>query len=237
MLSRYSAWRLGHARLPALAVDRLHRPGGGGEVRHAAVDRQRRLVDAAQLLGAGMDMHQLLLGHRQVEQRVAAGRRLAEARPDGDDEIAGLEALAQRRADADAEIAGIVGMTVVEQVLVAERGAHRQIVGLDEGADVGAGLGAPAAAAHDHHRPLGRLEQLAQPGHVARRRRAAGDLVGAGIGHLDLVGQHVLGQRQHDRTRPAVQRACGMPGSPVRECGGRPRSGSTHLAIWPNMRR
>ena len=97
-------------------------------------------------------------------------------------------------------------MTVVDQVLVAERGAHRKIVGLDEGPDVGAGLGAPAAAAHDHHRPLGRVEQLAQLGHVARRGRAAGDLVGAGIGHLDLVGQHVLGQRQHDRARPAVQR-------------------------------
>ncbi len=97
-------------------------------------------------------------------------------------------------------------MAVVEQVLVAERGTDRQVVGLDEGADIGAGLCAPAAAAHDHHRPLRRVEQGAQRRHVVRRGRAAGDLVGAGIGHLDLVDQHVLGQGDHDRTRPAIQR-------------------------------
>ena len=151
-------------------------------------------------------MHQLLLRHRQVEQRVAAGRRLAQPRADGDDQVAGLQPLAQRRADADAEIAGIVRMAVVEQVLVAERGADRQVVGLDEGTDVGAGLGGPAAAAHDHHRLLGRGQQLAQRRHVLGRRRAARDLVGAGVGHLDLVDQHVLGQRDHDRAGPAVQR-------------------------------
>jgi hypothetical protein len=47
--------------LPARAVDRLHRLGRRGEGLHARVDRQGRLVDAAELLGAGMDVHQLLL--------------------------------------------------------------------------------------------------------------------------------------------------------------------------------
>ena len=51
---------------------------------------------------------------------------------------------------------------------------------------------------------FGRREQLAQRRHVARRRRAARDLVGTGIGDLDLVDQHVLRQREHDRTGPAV---------------------------------
>ncbi len=101
-------------------------------------------------------------------------------------------------------------MAVIEQVLIAERGAHRQVAGLHERPDIGAGLRRPAAAADDHHWPLRLVEQLAQLRHVVGRGRAAGDLVGAGIGHLDLVDQHVLGQGDHDRTRPAVQ--CRMEG-------------------------
>ncbi len=98
-------------------------------------------------------------------------------------------------------------MAIVEQILVAERGADRKPVGFDEGADVLAGAGAPAAAADDDHRPLGLFEQSAQGRHVVGRRRAARDLVGAGIGDLDLVDQHVFRQRDHDRPGPAVHRA------------------------------
>ena len=60
-----------------------------------AVDREVGRVDAAQLLGAGMDVHQRLARHRRLEQRVAAGRHLAEARPDREDQVGLADARAR----------------------------------------------------------------------------------------------------------------------------------------------
>ena len=94
---------------------------------------------------------------------------------------------------------------VVEQVLVAERGADREPVLFGEGLDVGAGLRVPAAAPENNQGRFGRLQQLAEGRHVLGRRRTARDLVRADVGHVDLVDQHVLRQHQHDRARPAVE--------------------------------
>ena len=180
--------RHGDLVLPGGRVDGLHRLGRRREVGHAAVDGQGGLVDAAQFLGAGMHMHHLLRRHRQVEQRVAAGRRLAQARPDGDDEIAFLDPLAERRIDADAEVADEIGMAVVDQVLVPEGRGDRQVVGFGERPHVGAGFGGPAAASEDEEGLAGRRKKLAQRRHVRHRRGAARDAVGTRIGDLDLIG-------------------------------------------------
>jgi hypothetical protein len=147
--------RLGGARSPARRVDRRQRARRGGELRHAGVDRQRRLIDAAQLLGAGMDVDQRLLGNRHLEQRVAAGRHLAQAGADHQQDVGLLHARGQGRIGADADMAGIVPVRVVHQVLAAEGGADRQSVGFGEGGDVAHGRGIPATAAQQQERALG----------------------------------------------------------------------------------
>jgi hypothetical protein len=111
-----------------------------GELRHAGVDRQRRLVDPAEFLGARMNVHERLLGDRDVEQRVAGSRHLAKAGADDDQQVGVLHPRGELGIDADTDVARIIRMAVVEQVLAAERAADRQVRRLGEGADVGNGL-------------------------------------------------------------------------------------------------
>ena len=64
-------------------------------------------------------------------------------------------------------------------------------------------LGAPRRAADDDERPLGAGEQRPRPLDVARGGMDAVDLVRPRVGSVGLLHEHVLGQRQHDRARPA----------------------------------
>ena len=167
--ARYCWWARSVSARQRAAVDRLQPGGGGGERAHAGVDRQVRRVDEADLLGAGVDVDQRLarLGH--VDQRVAAARGLAEAGADQQQKVGVADPVAERRGDRDADVAGIAAVRVVEVVLAAERDADRQIEGLGERPDVGAGLGVPAAAAEDRERPPGGGEQHLQARHVLGR--------------------------------------------------------------------
>ena len=65
------------------------------------------LVDAAELLGARMHVHERLLRPRDVEQRVAGGRHLAEPRPDDEQHVRLAHARGERRVDADPDVAGV----------------------------------------------------------------------------------------------------------------------------------
>ena len=67
-------------------------------------------IDAAELLGARMHMHESLLRARNVEQRVALRRHFAQPAADQHHEIGRLDARQQLRIGADAEIAGVAGM-------------------------------------------------------------------------------------------------------------------------------
>ena len=67
--------------------------------------------------------------------------------------------------------AGIARRQVVEVVLPAERSDHGQLRRLGPGAQVGRGLGAPAAAADDDERPLGRSSRPRSARKVSRGRR------------------------------------------------------------------
>ena len=112
------------------------------------------MIDAAELLGARMDVHQLRLRLGNVEQRVALRRHFAEPAADQQHQVGGLDARQQLRIGPDAEIAGVAGMQRVEQMAAAERGGDRQREALGKARERGAGRLRPAAAADEHDRTL-----------------------------------------------------------------------------------
>ena len=103
------------------------------------------------------------------------------------------------------------GWRVVEIVLAAERARRPAGRSVSANAlDVGAGLGAPAAAAEDHERPLGLGEQRRAGCAMSAGAGCACDRLVAGrIGAAAALGQHVLGQRQHHRARAGPRSRCG----------------------------
>src|SRR6185437_2291341 len=102
-------------------------PYGRSELLRPREDRQRRPVDAPELLGAGMDVHERLL----VDQRVAGRRHLAEPRPDDEQQVGVADALRELRVDAYADVARVARRVVVDRILAAERGTRGQLVRLD----------------------------------------------------------------------------------------------------------
>ena len=111
----------------------------------------------------------------------------------------------QLRVDADADVAGIVRVQMVEQHLAAEGAADRQRPGFGDAAQIGDRLLAPARAAEDRRRaalaPVSSRRRArsisASPGRVSTGRE------GQACGASTLVGQHVLRQRDDDRTGTA----------------------------------
>src|SRR5579883_330029 len=132
-------------RRPNRRANGSERGGGARKRPRARIDGERRLIDAAQLLGIRMNMHEPLLWRGNVEKRVAAGRHLAEPRPQRDHEIAFLNAPGKRRIDADADVAGIAGMRVVEAVLAAEAAADGELVVSGKARDGGDAVPVPRA--------------------------------------------------------------------------------------------
>ena len=84
-------------------------------------DRERRLVDAAELVGAGMDVDQRLPGLRHVEQRVAGSHRFAEPLAEDEQHVGIAHTGNQQRVAANADVACIVLMAMIEEILVAKR--------------------------------------------------------------------------------------------------------------------
>ena len=72
-----AARRAGHVE----CLQRRRKPG------RRRVDRQRRAVDAPKLFRAGMNMHELHLRPRDVEQRIALRRQFAHAAADQHDKV------------------------------------------------------------------------------------------------------------------------------------------------------
>ena len=64
------------------------------------------------------------------------------------------------------------------------------------------------------------VQPVAQIVHLGGAGRGLDRLVAAGVGHVDAVGQHVFGQRQHDRARPAVDCAMERLADIFRDAGG-----------------
>ena len=190
--------RFGRRMFPCGSVDGGHGGQHGARLRHAAVDHQFGLVNAAQLFGVRMDVHQALARHGCVEQRVAARRHFAEAWADGDDQVGIFHARGQFRVDADADIADVVRVGIVEQVLEAEGAGDGQVVAFRELLQVGAGLRRPGGAAQQHQRTLRFGQHAAQLLQLGIRWRRLHGLVGARVGDSRHGNEHVFRQGQHD---------------------------------------
>ena len=174
-----------------------------GELAHVGADRQIGVIDAAELVGVGVDVDERLAGMVGRDQRVAVGRRFAEPRADGEDQIGVADALLQLGVGAVAELAGIDLAAVADRVLAAERGGDGDAVAESEIGEMVRRARAPVGAADDRDRVGRVLQQLEH-----RLDRAGIGLLGErrdarAVGRLDLVAQHVLGQREHDRAGPA----------------------------------
>jgi hypothetical protein len=153
-----------------------------------------------------MQVHQLLLRSRRRQQLVAAGRHLAQARADRQHQISLGDARGELGIDADADIAGVARMAVVEHVLETEGAAHRQLPALGEALQRFASGRGPAAAAGDDERALGAGEQVAQHGQGLGRRRGERRLDPRQHRRRGHDAQHVLGEREHHRSGPALHR-------------------------------
>ena len=151
-------------------------------------------------------MDQRLLRTRRLEERVAAGRDLAEAAADREHEVGIAQAAGDRLVHGDAEHADVARRAVVDEVLAAKRARDRKLVRLAERLHVAARLGRPAALAHDDERALGSGEQLAQPLELLRLGHDGSASNAIGIGRVGLLGEHVLRERQHDGPGPAGER-------------------------------
>ncbi len=143
-------------------------------------------------------------GH--VKKGVARGRHLAQALADHQQHVGVAHARGESGIDADSHVPGIVRVAIVEEILAAKRASHRQFGAFREAPQRGAGVGVPAAAAGDDQRSRGVRKQ------GARGRDLAG--IGGRDDRIDARrvraygarSEHVLGKRQHDRTRAAGHR-------------------------------
>ena len=79
------------------------------------------------------------------------------------------------------------------------------------------GRRAPAASAGDRERSLGVREQVAKPLELGRARMRPHPLVRPRIGDLDLVDEHVLGQRQDHRAGSSRRRHRERAGHELRD--------------------
>ena len=112
-------------RAPGNLVRRLQAFQRRGKAGRRRVDRQMRMIDAAELLGAGMHMHERLPRARNVEQRIALRGDFAEPAADQHDQVGRLDAREQLRIDAEADVAGVARMQRIDQMGAAERGRDR----------------------------------------------------------------------------------------------------------------
>ena len=191
---------------PTAAVYGGHLGGGGGKGRQVGVDGERRGVDLAQLLGSGVDMDKRRAGMGRRPQGIAASHRFAQPRPHRDHQIGIAQALKQFRVHPQPNIADVVGMVVIKKILAAEGGGHRQMVGLGKARQIGDALIRPTRPADHDERAFSRAQAGVQISHGGGRRRAGDPRRLGGVGDRRLIAQHVLGQRQHHRTRPAAHR-------------------------------
>ena len=182
------------------------------------------MIDAADLVGVGMDVDEPLARRGDAEQRVALRRRLRHAAADQQHEIGRFDPRLELRIDGDADLAGEIGMVAVDDARAAERAAT--------GRSKRSANRAKAALARSVQPPpptmtIGRFAAhsifcssaiCVWPGQIG-----AGSTRGASAtrGHF---GQHVLGQRDRRPGRAAPASRCGTR-------AGRSREGARRISI------
>ena len=153
-----------------------------------------------------MDVDELLPRPRDVEQRVAPRRHVAEPSADREEEVGGLDPSRERGIHADRQRPRVALGAVVDVVLATERGHDRNPVLLAEGGHGRSRQRAPATFADDHERARGGAEQLPESAQLIIRRRRPRHLGDSGVSGVRLVEQYVLRQREHDRPRARRER-------------------------------
>ncbi len=152
-----------------------------------------------------MHVHERLLRSRHVEQRVAGGGHLAEARADDEQHVRLAHARGERRVDADADVARVARASRCRaRPGVGTR--HPPAASCPRGTRAGRRTRCrrPAGAADDRERPLGRLEQRGERVDVRGRRARLDDV-----------------ERAARRRRRSTPRAC-PPAARARPGPGRP---------------
>ncbi len=149
-------------------------------------------------------MDEALPRRRNRKQGVALRRRLGHAAANEQNDIGALDARPQLRIGRETDFAGVSRALAVEDARAPKRAGHGQVEPFGEAGEGLARPLRPAATAEDGDRPLGAPEHLLQFRHL---RLAGPDRHGGGarrVGRLGRLGQHVLGQRDHHRSRPAL---------------------------------
>ena len=131
-----------------------------GELAHVGADGQVGQIDAAQLVGIGMNVHERLPGVVGRDQRVSVGGRFAEPRADGDDEVGFSNALLKLRVRPIAELAGVDLACVADCVLAAEGRGNRDAVAIGEVREMVGCARAPVGPADDRDRRRSFLQEL-----------------------------------------------------------------------------
>ncbi|OIQ79966.1 hypothetical protein GALL_382800 [mine drainage metagenome] len=196
VLGARRACPVGPARRCGRHRQRGQRLRGG---RSVGFDRQRRPVHAAEFGRVGVDVDQRLPRLRCVDQGVAGAADFAQPRTEHQQQVGVAHALQQGRRSAEAELADVVLAAVVEQVLAAKAGDHRQRARRGERVQRVAPGALPARSADDEQRTLRRGQPLLQFGQRGSARgdprgrrhgRCVGDVRDVGAGVQQVVGQH-----------------------------------------------
>ena len=158
-----------------------------------------RVIDAAQFLGAGIDMHDALAGLHRVQHLVAASDDVAQTAAQNDERICRVEHGLEGWVDAKAEVSDIVRVAVVHIVLTAEGGGDGQGICGGEFHQRCTRICRPTRPARDQKRTRRRLNR----GHDGTRVRAGHTALCGGhcraIRHIGHVAEHIFGQGDDDR--------------------------------------
>ena len=118
------------------------------------MDRKVSLINAVQLFGTGVKMHQLLSRFGGLQPAIAAGGHLTQARTDGDDEVALFEALRQFGVDANAHVTCVLRVEIIKRVLKPKCVADGQLPVFSKPLQGLGGLRCPAATPGHDEGPL-----------------------------------------------------------------------------------
>ena len=168
------------------------------------MDSQRRMIDTAQFLRIGMDMHKAHLRLRNIEQSITLRRHFGHAPSDQQDQIAGGNALFQLRVGSNADFTGIKRMRIGKQHGAPERGGHRKLEAFGKTHHRGYRLVVPAGPTQNGHGLFGRPEQLLQLGHLCQAGPCFHRFDARHHRHAGHFQQDIFGQADHHRAGPAL---------------------------------
>ena len=106
----------------------------------------------------------------------------------------------------EANFADEIVMFAVEGARAAKGAGDGQVEAFGEPGEGGARPARPSAPAENGDRALGRPEHLLQFGHLRQARPDRDGFRARSVGRRGHLRQHVLGQRDHNRARPALHR-------------------------------